>query len=119
MLHTNAFSKVFEEDCRIGHLQCGGISQCCFEDTRTGLGIWQNAQCMVFAVSMDRNSALKMGFLHASYGTGAFAAPLVATQFAAMPRWSFHFLISLGIAIINLASLTLVFKLQDLACELC
>jgi len=45
-------------------------------------------------------------------GLGAFASPLVATQFAQLPRWSFHFLASLGIAVSNTFLLTAVFKLK-------
>ena len=78
----------------------------------------QNAQAMVFCVSLDKNSPVKMSMLHASYGTGALVAPLVATQFAAMPRWSFHYLISMGGALLNTASLLFVFRLHDLDCEL-
>lgn len=69
---------------------------------------------MVFAVSLNHNSSTKMGILHASYGTGALASPLVATQFSSMPHWSFHYLVSLGGAIINIAILTTVFRLQHL-----
>lgn len=72
---------------------------------------------MVFAVSLDKNSPTKMSILHASYGTGALSAPLVATQFAVMPRWSFHFLISMGGAIINTTLLSLVFRGHDLDCK--
>ena len=45
-------------------------------------------------------------------GIGAFAAPLAATQFAQLHGWSFHFLVSLGIAIVNVIFLVLVFKLS-------
>ena len=46
-------------------------------------------------------------------GLGAVCSPLAATQFAEMPkRWSFHFLISLGLAIINTLILFLVFRLK-------
>jgi hypothetical protein len=71
-----------------------------------------------------------MGVLHAAYGEeltlihassvllmpdsgiGAFASPLAATQFAQLPRWSFHYLISLGIAITNAISLMVVFRFK-------
>lgn len=46
-------------------------------------------------------------------GVGAVCSPLAATQFADMPkRWSFHFLISLGLAIINTIFLLVVFRLK-------
>jgi hypothetical protein len=74
-----------------------------------------------------------MGILHAAYGernsrstfmvslctfssgAGALSSPLVATQFAQLPRWSFHYLVSLGIACSNTALLIVVFrcKTQD------
>lgn len=73
-----------------------------------------------------------MGILHAVYGTrgltrclalmltiywvaglGAFAAPLVATQFAQMDRWSFHYLTSLGLAVCNTIILAVVFRFRD------
>lgn len=48
-------------------------------------------------------------------GLGAFTAPLVATQFADRQRWSFHYLISLGIAILEVTALSaaLRFKTQE------
>ena len=45
-------------------------------------------------------------------GLGAFASPLVATQFAQLPNWSFHFLVSLGFAISNAILLIAVFRLK-------
>lgn len=72
-----------------------------------------------------------MGILHATYGglttsspftdalrflatsgLGAFAAPLVATQFAQIDRWSFHYLVSLGIALSNAVALAMVFRFK-------
>lgn len=48
-------------------------------------------------------------------GLGAMISPLAATQFAQIPRWSFHFLCSCGIAILNTIFLLVVFrgKTQD------
>lgn len=70
-----------------------------------------------------------MGILHAVYGenilfaslvvisrtpspegVGALVAPLSATQFANMSRWSFQYLISLGIAFLNTVVLIAVFR---------
>ncbi|KAG8880893.1 hypothetical protein FRB97_000337, partial [Tulasnella sp. 331] len=51
-----------------------------------------------------------LGIMHAVFGSGALIAPLVATQFAQMRHWSFHYLTSLGLAIINNIVLTVVFK---------
>ncbi|KAJ7753374.1 major facilitator superfamily domain-containing protein, partial [Mycena maculata] len=70
----------------------------------------QNAQANAYVVSLKHNSEFYMGMLHASYGAGALSSPLVATQFAQMRHWSFHYLISLGLAITNVLVLTLVFR---------
>lgn len=45
-------------------------------------------------------------------GAGAFAAPLVATQFSQLNRWSFHYLVSLGISISNAIILIFVFRFK-------
>lgn len=72
----------------------------------------QDAQANGFVATLKDNAETKMGILHAAYGLGAFASPLVATQFAQLPRWSFHFLVSLGVAVSNTILLIVVFKLQ-------
>ena len=46
-------------------------------------------------------------------GAGAFSAPLVATQFSQFPHWSFHYLVSLAIALINSVLLISVFRLKN------
>ncbi|QRW19083.1 major facilitator superfamily transporter [Rhizoctonia solani] len=76
-----------------------------------GIGL-QNAQANGFVTGIPNNTSAKLGLLHAGYGAGAFVAPLVATQFARLPKWSFHFLISLGISLINSLALFFVFKLR-------
>lgn len=53
-----------------------------------------------------------MGVLHAFYGLGAFAAPLVSTQFSQKKHWSFHYLISMGIALTGLVAIVGVFRLK-------
>ncbi|KAH6917868.1 major facilitator superfamily domain-containing protein [Coprinopsis sp. MPI-PUGE-AT-0042] len=79
-----------------------------------GIGIaLQDAQANGFVGSLSSNPEAKMGVLHAAYGLGAFASPLVATQFATMPRWSFHFLVSLGLAVSNSLFVIYVFRLKD------
>ncbi|KAI0052068.1 MFS general substrate transporter [Auriscalpium vulgare] len=78
-----------------------------------GFGIaLQDAQANGFVASYKENAAAKMGFLHAAYGAGALAAPLVATQFAQLHRWSFHYLVSLGIALSNAIILIAVFRFK-------
>jgi hypothetical protein len=46
-------------------------------------------------------------------GAGALASPLVATQFAQLPRWSFHYLVSLVIASSNTAFLIAIFRFKN------
>ncbi|KDR80389.1 hypothetical protein GALMADRAFT_223273 [Galerina marginata CBS 339.88] len=81
--------------------------------TINGVGLaLQDAQANGFVATLKDQPESKMGVLHAAYGLGAFASPLVATQFAQHPRWSFHFLASLGIAVSNTIILIAVFKLK-------
>jgi MFS family permease len=96
----------------------------CIAATIIGFGASiQDAQANGLVASVHEHSAEKMGLIHAIYGenffeahepfltnagVGAFAAPLVSTQFSQLPKWSFHFLTSLGIALINTAILTLI-----------
>ncbi|KAJ6497304.1 MFS general substrate transporter [Mycena sanguinolenta] len=70
----------------------------------------QDAQANGYVASMKTNSETKMGFVQAAYGAGALVAPFVSTQFAQLPHWSFHYLISLGMAALNVILLALVFK---------
>ncbi|TEB30490.1 MFS general substrate transporter [Coprinellus micaceus] len=80
-----------------------------------GVGFaFQNAQGSGFVGSLTYSKATKMGFLHASYGLGAFTSPLVSTQFAQMNRWSFHYLISLGLVLSNTIIVACVFRFRDL-----
>ncbi|KAG8931616.1 hypothetical protein FRC02_002438 [Tulasnella sp. 418] len=72
----------------------------------------QDTQGNAFMASIPRNTSVNMGILHASYGLGAVVAPLVATQFAQLPRWSFHFLISMGLAIPNTTLLATTFRFK-------
>ena len=44
-----------------------------------------------------------MGILHAVYGAGATCAPLVSTQFAQLHRWSFGYLVHVGLALMSAA----------------
>ncbi|KAG9086155.1 hypothetical protein FS749_003877 [Ceratobasidium sp. UAMH 11750] len=86
----------------------------CIAYAINGFGIaLQDAQANGFVAALPNNASAKMGLLHAAYGAGAFVAPLVATQFAQLPRWSFHYLTSLGLAIINAISLLVVFRLRS------
>ncbi|KAI0701345.1 MFS general substrate transporter [Cytidiella melzeri] len=76
-----------------------------------GFGIaLQDAGANGYVASLKDNAETKMGILHAVYGVGALIAPLSATQFANMSRWSFQYLISLGIAFLNTVLLIAVFR---------
>ncbi|KAG8773969.1 hypothetical protein FRC12_002212 [Ceratobasidium sp. 428] len=80
-----------------------------------GIGMaFQNAQTTAMVISFTKNPGLKMGILQAGYGAGACAAPLVATQFATRPRWSFYYLVSLGLAVTNTINLAYVFRFKRL-----
>jgi fucose permease len=102
-------------------------------------GSLEDAQANGFVANYKDNAAAKMGFLHAAYGKeyscsilpvviltlyirfsiiiglGALASPVVATQFAQLHRWSFHYLVSLAVAALNVVLLicTFKFKTQD------
>src|SRR5258708_38349113 len=53
-----------------------------------------------------------MSILHGVYGLGAFSSPLIATQFSKQRRWTFHFLTSMGVALINTSLLLWVCRLK-------
>ncbi|THV06969.1 MFS general substrate transporter [Dendrothele bispora CBS 962.96] len=73
----------------------------------------QHAQANGYVATLDHDPSTRLSIFHAAYGLGAFTAPLVATQFAQMRRWSFHYLVSLGVGGINLVLMVLVFKLRS------
>lgn len=62
-------------------------------------------------VRHDHHILLAMLNLDSATGVGAFASPLIATQFAQLPRhWSLHYLTTLGFAIINNVLVVVIFK---------
>ncbi|CAK5266757.1 unnamed protein product [Mycena citricolor] len=69
-----------------------------------------DAQANGYVASFARHAETRMGYVQAAYGAGLFAAPLVSTQFARLPRWSFHYLVSLGLALLNWCLVFLVFR---------
>ncbi|KZP08220.1 MFS general substrate transporter [Athelia psychrophila] len=80
----------------------------------SGIGMaLQDAQANGYVAGLRDNKEAKMGMLHAAYGAGAFASPLVATQFAQMQYWSFHYLASLGLALLNVVVFIAVFRLKS------
>ncbi|KAJ3755674.1 MFS general substrate transporter [Lentinula raphanica] len=72
----------------------------------------QGAQANGFVGSLKKNKSPKLMMLHASYGLGAFCSPLVATQFSQARHWSFHYIISAGIAVSNIFVLCAVFRFK-------
>ncbi|EIM79256.1 MFS general substrate transporter [Stereum hirsutum FP-91666 SS1] len=73
-------------------------------------GALQLAGGNTFVGNSNKHIERKLGVMHALYGLGAFAAPLAATHFSQVYHWTFHFIISLGIAVTNTVVLALVFK---------
>lgn len=51
--------------------------------------------------------------MHALYGTGAMCAPLVSTQFARLQRWSFVYLVHIGIMFTNAVFETPAFRFRS------
>ncbi|KAL1745818.1 major facilitator superfamily domain-containing protein [Schizophyllum fasciatum] len=72
----------------------------------------QDAQANGYVASLTEHQETKMGALHAAYGFGALVAPLVSTQFAQMHRWSFHYLASMGLALLNLITSAVIFRFE-------
>ncbi|KAF9457972.1 major facilitator superfamily domain-containing protein [Collybia nuda] len=79
-----------------------------------GIGMaLQDGQANGYIATLKRKPEKKMGILHAAYGAGAMLSPLAATQFSRMTRWSFHYLVSLSLALSNTALLIVVFRLKS------
>ncbi|RPD57708.1 MFS general substrate transporter [Lentinus tigrinus ALCF2SS1-6] len=84
-----------------------------------GLGIaLQLSGANTFVAGLKQHVSTRLAVLHACYGAGALSSPLVATQFSQMPRWSFHYLVSLGLALINVCMIASVFKFRTLEAHL-
>ncbi|KAF4620264.1 hypothetical protein D9613_001062 [Agrocybe pediades] len=78
-----------------------------------GLGMaLQDAQANGFMATVKHDGEIKMGLLQAAYGAGALCAPLSATQFSQMTHWSFHYLVSLTLSLLNALFLLYVFRLK-------
>lgn len=81
--------------------------------TLAGFGLcMQNALGNAFVGGQPENIATMLGLLHGSYGLGAFAAPLLATYFSTQAHWSYHYITSLGLAVVNFTLLTAVFRFK-------
>ncbi|KAJ7051845.1 major facilitator superfamily domain-containing protein [Mycena amicta] len=70
----------------------------------------QMGQATGYVASLTGNSDLKMGLFQASYGAGALVAPLVSTQFAQLPQWSFLYFISAGLSALSAVLFYVVFR---------
>ena len=77
--------------------------------------VTQDAGSNAFVASLAEDTSTKMGIMHAIYGVGAMCAPLVSTQFARIPRWSFVYLVHIGLAATNALSqmVTFLFRRQE------
>jgi hypothetical protein len=49
---------------------------------------------------------------HISEGLGAFTSPWVATQFSTMSHFTYHYFVSAGVAIVNIAYTLAIFRLR-------
>ncbi|KAF5373187.1 hypothetical protein D9758_001445 [Tetrapyrgos nigripes] len=80
----------------------------------TGFGVaMQDGQANGYMTGVKRNGATKMGVMHAAYGAGAFAAPLISTQFSRHPSfWSYFYIVSAGIGILNVTCLIGTFRFK-------
>ncbi|KAM5537669.1 hypothetical protein V8D89_008747 [Ganoderma adspersum] len=67
----------------------------------------------VFVASQAGDATAKMMILSAANGLGATCAPLAATQFALMPRWSLVYTVSIVFAVITGISQAFTFRFKD------
>ncbi|KAH7100700.1 MFS general substrate transporter [Auriculariales sp. MPI-PUGE-AT-0066] len=67
-----------------------------------------------YVASLQRDGSRKMGVLHAAYGLGAFAAPLVSTSFAAFTgrKFAFLYILTAGLGASGAALYTLIFRFK-------
>ncbi|ORX88468.1 MFS efflux transporter [Basidiobolus meristosporus CBS 931.73] len=77
-----------------------------------GAGI-QDAGTNIYVAGLKRSSE-KLNLLHGFYGIGAFVAPLVAAAILASGiRWNFYYLVTLGLALINIPLAYFAFQTQQ------
>lgn len=67
------------------------------------------AQCFYGMLSALLRVACPLRY-HTHEGLGAFLSAIVSTQFANKERWSFHYLVSLGFALVNTILVIVVFR---------
>ncbi|KAI0343375.1 MFS general substrate transporter [Trametopsis cervina] len=81
----------------------------------TGFGLaLEITQGNSYVGSLKEGASTKLGIMHASYGLGALSAPLIATQFAVSVHWSFHYLVSASLAVVNIIALCAVFRFKPI-----
>ncbi|KAL5634138.1 hypothetical protein ACGC1H_006088 [Rhizoctonia solani] len=73
-----------------------------------GIGL-QDALANGFVGALRNDPSTKMGVIHSLYGAGALVSPVIATQFVYHTHWSYHYVIPLSIASINLVFLFCTF----------
>ncbi|KAI9065306.1 MFS general substrate transporter [Trametes sanguinea] len=79
-------------------------------------GSFLNSGSNVFLASVSVGKASnRFGILHGVYGLGAMVSPLVSTQFAQISRWSFVYLVHVGLVLLTLVTQVLAFRLQGQA----
>ncbi|PIL23351.1 MFS general substrate transporter [Ganoderma sinense ZZ0214-1] len=66
-----------------------------------------------FVASLSGDTSTKMGVMHAIYGVGAMCAPLISTQFAQLRRWSFGYLVHVGLVLMNAAFQAFTFRFKS------
>ncbi|KAF9650312.1 MFS general substrate transporter [Thelephora ganbajun] len=72
----------------------------------------QDAQLNGFVAALEHHKETRVGIIHAFFGLGAFAVPLVSTKFADSPHWSLHYLTSIGVASTCIVCSSLVFRFR-------
>ncbi|KAH7098382.1 MFS general substrate transporter [Auriculariales sp. MPI-PUGE-AT-0066] len=80
-----------------------------------GVGMsFQDATGNGYVASLKRDASRKMGLLHAAYGLGAFASPLVATQFSTLSgrKWAFSYIVTSAVAASTVGVVSFVFRFK-------
>ncbi|KAH9847463.1 MFS general substrate transporter [Lenzites betulinus] len=89
----------------------GPFELMCFAFVLIGFGLsLQNSHANGFVASSRHHVSTKICLLHATYGFGALVAPLISTQFAEQKHWSFHYMISAALYILNTTMIWFVFR---------
>ncbi|OJT07473.1 Bypass of stop codon protein 6 [Trametes pubescens] len=89
----------------------GPFELMCLSFVIIGFGLsLQNSHANGFVASGRNHVSTKICLLHATYGFGALVAPLISTQFAEQKHWSFHYMISCALYILNTTMIWFVFR---------